>query len=99
MTPSTQKGANPTMSGYLGRRGLTILLAWAVPLLLGLVFLGATPAHAQVGSITGKVTDDAGVGVPYANVILKGTQLGGRANADGKYTIIKIPVGTYTLAT
>jgi len=89
------------MSGYLGRRGLNIVLAWAIPLLLGLVFLGpaATPAQAQVGSITGKVTDDAGVGVPYANVILKGTQLGGRANADGKFTIVKIPVGTYTLAT
>lgn len=89
------------MSGYLGRRGLTIVLAWAFPLLLGLVLLGpaATPAQAQVGSVTGMVTDDAGVGVPYANVILKGTQLGGRANADGKYTIVKIPVGTYTLAT
>lgn len=88
------------MSGYSGRRGLTIVLAWAFPLLLGLVFLGsATPAQAQVGSITGKVTDDAGVGVPYANVILKGTQLGGRANADGKFTIVKVPVGSYTLAT
>jgi outer membrane receptor for ferrienterochelin and colicin len=43
------------------------------------------------------VTDENGEGVPYANVFIKGTQLGGAANAEGKFTIIKVPVGTYTL--
>ena len=89
------------MSGQLGRRGPLQVPAWAAALLLGLLSLGtlATSAQAQTGSITGKITDDSGVGVPYANVILKGTQLGGRANADGKFTILKVPVGTYTMAT
>src|SRR3989475_1456078 len=101
MTPPMKKGATPTMSGQLGRRGSLTVFLWTVALLLGLLSLGpmASSAQAQTGSITGKITDDAGVGVPYANVILKGTQLGGRANADGKFTIVKVPVGTYTLAT
>jgi len=89
------------MSGQLGRRGPLTVFAWTVALLLGLLSLGpvASPAQAQIGSITGKITDDAGVGVPYANVILKGTQLGGRANAEGKFTIVKVPVGPYIMAT
>jgi outer membrane receptor protein involved in Fe transport len=87
------------MSGHSGRRGRSILLAWAVPLLLGFVLLGstATSASAQVGSVTGKITDESGDPVPFANVFIKGTQLGGTANAEGKFTIIKIPVGTYTM--
>src|SRR5258706_1815372 len=99
MTPLAKKGANPTMPGSFGRRARPVVLAWALPLLLGFVFLGAaaTSAQAQVGSITGKITDESGDPVPFANVFIKGTQLGGTANAEGKFTIIKIPVGTYTM--
>jgi len=89
------------MSGQPGRHGLLTVLAPTVALLLGLFSLGpmTASAQAQTGSIMGKITDESGVGVPYANVILKGTQLGGRANAEGKFTILKVPVGTYTMAT
>ncbi|HMI30426.1 MAG TPA: TonB-dependent receptor [Candidatus Limnocylindrales bacterium] len=87
------------MSGQLGRRGPLAVLAWTVALLLGLLSLPSlvTSAQAQTGAITGMITDESGVGVPYANIFLKGTQLGGTANAEGKFTIIKVPVGTYTL--
>jgi len=87
------------MSGQLGRRGPLTVLAWTVALLLGLLSVPAivTPAQAATGAITGMVTDENGEGVPYANVFIKGTQLGGAANAEGKFTIIKVPVGTYTL--
>jgi outer membrane receptor for ferrienterochelin and colicin len=87
------------MSGQLGRRGPLAVLACTVALLLGLLSVPAlvTSAHAQTGAITGVITDESGVGVPYANVFIKGTQLGGSANAEGKFTIIKVPVGTYTL--
>src|SRR2546427_750885 len=100
MTPPMKKGATPTMSGQLGRRGSLTVFLWTVALLLGLLSLGpmASSAQAQTGSITGKITDDAGVGVPYANVFIKGTQLGGMANAEGKFTIVKVPVGNYTLS-
>jgi len=50
------------------------------------------------GRIFGRVTDEHGEGVPYANVIIKGTQLGGRGNAEGSYTILKVPGGRYTLS-
>ncbi len=89
------------MPGQLGRRGPLTVPLWTAALLLGLLSLGpaVTSAQAQTGAVTGMIKDDSGVGVPYANVILKGTQLGGRANADGKFTIVKVPVGTYTMAT
>jgi hypothetical protein len=51
------------------------------------------------GKILGKVTDQRGEGVPYANVIIKGTQLGGRGSAEGSYFITKVPVGKYRVAT
>ncbi len=87
------------MSGQLGRRGSLTVLVLTVALLLGLLSVPAlvSSAQAQTGAITGMVTDESGDGVPYANVFIKGTQLGGSANAEGKYTIIKVPVGSYTL--
>ncbi len=68
-------------------------------LLLGLTAAGIGSAAAQTGAISGAVTDKTGEGVSYVNVILLGTKLGGRANAEGKYTIVGVPVGIYTLAT
>src|SRR5882672_9762672 len=99
LTPWTWKGANPTMSGHLVRRGLQPL-AWAVPFLLGFVLLGpaATSARAQTGTITGKITDEKGDPAPFIAVGLNGTQMGAQSNMEGKFTIIKVPVGTYTMA-
>jgi len=87
------------MSGHLVRRGLQPL-AWAVPFLLGFVLLGpaATSARAQTGTITGKITDEKGDPAPFIAVGLNGTQMGAQSNMEGKFTIIKVPVGTYTMA-
>src|SRR5437867_7192865 len=100
MTPPSRKGAVTHMPSQLGRRKHRTVLACVVALLLGLTFVGpaVSSAQAQTGAITGKITDDSGVGVPYANVFIKGTQLGGMANAEGKFTITKVPVGAYTLS-
>jgi len=68
-------------------------------LLLGLSMLGAGSAAAQTGSISGRVTDESGVGVPYISVMVKGTTIGALTNPEGKYTIVKVPVGTYALVT
>jgi len=59
--------------------------------------LGAGAAFAQTGTITGKVTDQSGVPLQFANVILLGVQLGGPTNAQGVFTVIKVPVGAYTV--
>ena len=58
-----------------------------------------TMAQAQ-GRLKGKITDDTGEGVPFANVIVEkgGTQVGGTStDFDGNYDINPVPPGTYTL--
>lgn len=62
------------------------------------VLLGAYPpaAHAQVGKLSGTVTDaETGEPLPGVNVVLVGTQRGAATNPDGFYTIIGIDPGTY----
>ena len=58
-----------------------------------------TMAQSQ-GRLKGKITDDTGEGVPFANVIVEkgGSQVGGTStDFDGNYDINPIPPGTYTL--
>ena len=58
-----------------------------------------TMAQAQ-GRLKGKITDDTGEPVPFANVIVEkgGTQVGGASSDfDGNYDINPIPPGTYDL--
>ena len=51
---------------------------------------------AQTRTITGRVTDAQGNGVPNASVTIKGTNSGTTTNADGAYTI-NIPASARTL--
>lgn len=51
---------------------------------------------AQKGSITGKIKSND-VPVEYANIGLKGTDLGGTTDAKGKFYIKDIPYGKHTL--
>ena len=58
-----------------------------------------TMAQSQ-GRLKGKITDDSGEPVPFANVIVEkgGTQVGGASSDfDGNYDINPIPPGTYDL--
>ena len=55
---------------------LTLLLALVVQL-----------TFAQQKTITGTVTDDTGLPLPGANVIIKGTSTGTQSDFDGNYTI------------
>ncbi|HEX7079132.1 MAG TPA: TonB-dependent receptor [Candidatus Eisenbacteria bacterium] len=76
--------------------------ATAMPLVAALLFVlsalvGAGSARAQTGTITGKVVDDSGAPLPNASVIILGKNMGGSSNAEGKYTIIKVPVGMFTI--
>jgi len=49
-------------------------------------------------NISGIVTDKAtGEPLPGANVFIEGTSLGASTNLDGKYTIPRVPSGSYTL--
>jgi hypothetical protein len=48
------------------------------------------------GKISGKVTDDKGMALPYASISIKGTTRGTNANSSGNYSITLGP-GQYTL--
>jgi len=50
--------------------------------------------HGQSASLSGVVKNDDGP-LPYANVFLKGTQLGATTDMEGNFLIDQIPPGTY----
>jgi len=81
------------------RRGpaTALPLSTAALLVLLAATLNAGFAQAQTGTITGKVVDEGGVPLSNASVILLGKQMGAPTNADGKFTLVKVPVGTYTI--
>lgn len=49
------------------------------------------------GILAGRVTDKEGKPIPGATVRIEGTTLGGFARADGRFSIVNIPAGTYTV--
>ncbi|WP_438972880.1 TonB-dependent receptor [Polaribacter sp.] len=59
--------------------------------------LTATKIFSQTGSVTGLITDQNGIYVPGASVSLLETKKGDVTDFDGKFSIVSVPVGTYTL--
>ncbi|KAB7529666.1 TonB-dependent receptor plug domain-containing protein [Flagellimonas olearia] len=51
---------------------------------------------AQNASISGKVTEN-GEPLPFVNILLKGTQIGGSTDVDGQYQLSNIAPGDYVL--
>ena len=67
---------------------------------LAIVLATCTLAFAQQGRLKGKVTDETGEPVSFANIVLEkgGTMVGGAtSDFDGNYDINPIPPGTYDL--
>ena len=52
---------------------------------------------AQSGNIQGTVSDENGLYLPGANVMLPAIKKGAISDFDGKFTLVDIPEGTYTL--
>ncbi len=65
--------------------------------ILLLTVVGLTTAMAQDRTISGRVTDDVGEGLPGVNVILKGTTTGTTTDIDGAYRLT-IPSDANTLS-
>ena len=90
------------MTRYRVRKSL---LPGSVPLLAaGLLavavagLLGAAPLRAQSGAITGTITNaQTGAPLSAAQVSVEGTGLGALTQPNGKFLILKVPVGTYTV--
>lgn len=66
--------------------------------LLACLFIGIGLANAQVSRVTGTVTsDEDGLPVVGATVVVKGTSVGTVTDMDGKYTINNVPSSAKTL--
>ncbi len=71
---------------------VTLLVLAFVIVLPHFVLAGTT------GRLTGKVVnEETGEPIPGVAVSVVGTKMGALTNEDGEYTIINVPVGTYTL--
>ncbi|WP_439129753.1 TonB-dependent receptor [Polaribacter sp.] len=66
-------------------------------LFIAVFSLSAFQTFSQTGTIQGLITDENGIYVPGASVSLEATKKGDVTNFDGKFTIVAVPVGTYTL--
>ena len=66
--------------------------------LLVLAGLGFTSSAEAAGTVKGKITDARNnTPLPYANVVILGTQLGAITQEDGSYKIANVPPGTYNI--
>ncbi len=67
------------------------LAAWAS-------LLAAAPARAQTGTIAGTVTEQlSATPIPQAAIVVQGLTQGAKTDAQGRFSISKVPVGTYTV--
>jgi len=78
-----------TASAFLSR------IALFTGLLLG--FATSVEAQAPTGTVAGTVVDETGQSLPGVNVTIVGTQRGTATDAQGRYTIGRLPVGSHTL--
>ena len=63
-----------------------------------LALIVSTVTAVETGRITGiVVTAETGKPLPYANVVVVGTKMGGMTLTDGTFTIVGVPAGTYTV--
>ncbi|RZL07517.1 MAG: hypothetical protein EOO62_16935, partial [Hymenobacter sp.] len=51
----------------------------------------AAPASAATRTLTGRLTDEKGQGLPGVTVLLKGTTLGTSTDANGRYVLAGVP--------
>lgn len=79
--------------GYQGRAWLAAVAAG----LLGALAPGLAGAGVT-GKLAGRVLDAKKQPVEAATVVLVGTRLGAYTGADGRYQILNIPSGTYTVS-
>lgn len=60
--------------------------------------LSASVMAQTTGTLTGLIKDDENrEGIPYVNVVVKGTPMGAASDESGRYSITGIPPGTYTV--
>ena len=79
------------MPRFLGRRWIGVAIALSI-------MLAGRAAHAQTGKITGIVRDaESGQPIDGIAVQLEGTGIGAITNSNGRYFILSVPPGTYSV--
>nr|WP_299387072.1 TonB-dependent receptor [Allomuricauda sp.] len=58
---------------------------------------GMVNAQAQTGNVQGTISDENGIYVPGANVLIVDLSRGAISDFDGRFTLVGIPAGTHTL--
>lgn len=66
-------------------------------LLAVMAFLGSSALAQTAGKIAGTVKDQSGEALVGANVSIVGTTLGASSDAEGRYFILNVPPGAYTV--
>lgn len=69
-----------------------------LPKILITLFILTVNICSQTGTITGIVVDSAKNPIPDVNIKIKGSYLGTASDIDGKFTITKVPEGSYVIA-
>ncbi|MDP2364729.1 MAG: TonB-dependent receptor, partial [Ignavibacteria bacterium] len=65
-------------------------------IILSVLILSTATLYAQTsGKLVGRVTDNSGEPLSFANVILDGTTMGAATDIDGYYSIINVRAGVY----
>ena len=62
--------------------------------LLAVLVLFSVFAYAQTRTVTGQVTDQAGKPIPFASVVIKGTNRGVTADGEGRFSLTNVSTGT-----
>lgn len=57
----------------------------------------AAKEASQKYTISGKITDESGLSLPGANILVKGSSIGAISDFDGKYTLRDVPTNAQTL--
>ncbi|WP_442590116.1 SusC/RagA family TonB-linked outer membrane protein [Pedobacter sp. AW31-3R] len=65
--------------------------------LLLFLTLAGLAVQAQTGTISGKIIDETGLGLPGASVVIKGTTRSSSTDVNGNYKIAAVANGTVTL--
>lgn len=79
-----------------GYRVLRSGLLFLVPVFI-LAFLSSRAMGAASGTITGVIMGPSGQPESQVTILVEGTAYGALSEADGKFTIKNVPVGTYTV--
>ncbi len=95
MSCSVRRAVTATIFGVrrIARHGRAALALCG----LGAVLAAPRVVVAQTGTLAGLVSDSAKVALPGARVTLVGTRFGATSGMDGRYRVIGIPSGSYSV--